>query len=246
MSRTLNYAVQRVMEKLDLDPINSINDSPDSILVAREAEDTLYDLFNRNDWPSQFSILEVESMGDTSNPTGLRLPENVTKVCSVRYNVTTASDTDTIYKELKELEPEEFLRRSYNLKSSDTDTQSSTYSSSEFFIKNDKMPEYFTVMDNSVILCDSFDNTVESTLQGAKTVCRAASVPTFVMDDDYVLPLDHKMFPLFLAELTSACSLELVRSPAPEAERRRNRGMSQLREHAYRTNMPNFKNNFGR
>ena len=44
MSRTLLYTVQRVLEKLNLDPVNSINDTEDALLISREAESTFYDL----------------------------------------------------------------------------------------------------------------------------------------------------------------------------------------------------------
>mgnify|MGYP003151822124 FL=1 len=50
MARTLLYTVQRVMEKLNLDPVNSISDSEDALLVSREAETTFYDMLTRGEW----------------------------------------------------------------------------------------------------------------------------------------------------------------------------------------------------
>lgn len=246
MTRTLLYLVQRVLEKLDLDPVNSINDSPDAILIAREAEDTYYDLVNRNEWPERYDLISVESVGDTGNPTALRLPDNTLNILSLRYDITTADDTDTVYRELIQLDPEDFLDKVYSRKDSDTNVVTAAYNGLPVYVYNDQQPQYFTVFDNEYIVLDSFDVAVETTVQGVKTVARGSSIPTFETTDAYVLPVDITTFPLYLAEVTAAASLALNGTNDMENERRRNRGMSRLRRSAYRTGTQSTKNNFGR
>ena len=158
MNRTLLYTVQRVLEKLDLDVVNSINDSPDAILVAREAEDTFYDLVNRNEWPERYDIIKAESVGDVLNPTALRLSDETLSILSVRYNVTDTDDTDTTYKELTQLSPEDFLDKVYLRKSSDTTVTTGSYKGIDIYVYNNKAPEYFTVFDNEYIILDSWDS----------------------------------------------------------------------------------------
>lgn len=246
MNRTLLYLVQRVLEKLDLDVVNSLNDSPDAILVAREAEDTYYDLVNRNEWPERYDILKVESVGDTANPTALRLPTDVLKVLSLRYDVTEAGEADKCYKELTQLSPEDFMDKVYSRNSSDTDVSTALYNGIELYVYNNCAPQYFTVFDNEYIVLDAWDSAIETTAQGTKTVARGSTIPTFETTDTYVLPVDVTTFPLYLAEVTAAASLALNGTNDQENERRRNRGISRLRRSANRTGTESLKNNFGR
>lgn len=246
MNRTLLYLVQRVLEKLDLDVVNSINDSPDAILIAREAEDTYYDLVNRNEWPERYDLINVESVGDTNNPTALRLSTDTLNILSLRYDVTTADDTDTIYRELIQLDPEDFLDKVYSRNDSETTTTTASYKGLDIYVYNDQMPTYFTVFDNEFLVLDSWDSAVETTVQGTKSVVRGSTIPTFETTDAYVLPVDITTFPLYLAEVTAAASLALNGTNDAESERRRNRGISRLRRSANRTGTQSTRNNFGR
>ena len=246
MSRTLLYTVQRVIEKLDLDPVNSINDSEDAILIAREAESTFYDLLSRNEWPDQYDLIEIESVSDIYNPTALRLPTNTTMVSSFRYDVTGPDDTETIIRQLEQVDTEEFLRRTYNRSSIDTDVTVVDYKDIPLYIYNNQAPSYFTTFDNELLIMDSWYQTIESTVQGSKSVVRASTIPTFQVDDDYTIPLEVTVYPLYLAELTAACSVMLNGTQAVEEERRRNRGISRLRQKAFRTDVDIKKNDFGR
>lgn len=246
MNRTLLYTVQRVLEKLDLDVVNSINDSQDAILVAREAEDTFYDLLSRDEWPDQIDLIEVESLGDTSNPTGLRLPTNTIKISSVRYDVTASGETETTIKELEQLSVEDFLDRVYNRSSSDTNVVTVDYKDIPLYVYNDKAPEFYTTFDNEQIILDSWYQDVETTVQGSKSVVRAMTVPTFQSSDSYVIPLEATVYPLYLSEVTAAASFSLNGTQSPEEERRRNRGISRLRRTAFRTGTQSLRNDYGR
>jgi len=246
MNRTLLYTVQRVLEKLDLDVANSINDSQDSILIAREAEDTFYDLVSRNEWPQRYDLINVESVGDTGNPSSLKLPVNVLNIEFLRYDVTESGETDTTYKELTQLSTQDFLDKIYSRKSSETNVTTASYKGIPLYIYNDQAPEYFTVFDNNYLVLDAFDSAIETTVQGVKSIVRGSSVPTFEITDAYVVPVDATTYPLYLSELTAACSMALNGAADPENERRRNRGISRLRRTAYRTGTESTKNSFGR
>jgi len=246
MNRTLLYTVQRVLEKLDLDSVNSINDSQDATLVAREAEDTFYDLLSRNEWPERFDLLEIESVIDTTNPTALRLPANVLNISSVRYDVTGPTDTEKTIKELKYLPPEDFLKMIYTRKPEDTEIFTSDYKDIPLYVYNDRAPEFYTTFDNEILVMDSWFSALEATLVGSKTIVRGSSVPTFLMTDEYIIEVDTVTYPLYLAEVAAASSYYLNGATSPEDERRRNRGISRLRRTAFRTDVQLKQNRFGR
>lgn len=246
MNRTLLYTVQRVLEKLDLDDVNSINDTQDAVLVAREAEDTYYDLINRNEWPERYDLIEVESVSDVTNPTALRLPDNVLNISSLRYDVTGPDDVETIVRELEQLDVEEFLDRMYARHSNDVDIVLADYKGIDLYVYNNQAPTFYTTFDNEYLILDSWYGSQESTVNGTKSIVRASSLPAFELVDEYVIPLEATTYPLYLSEVAAAVSLYLNGTQSPEDERRRNRGISRLRRKAFRTERQIKSNKFGR
>lgn len=246
MARTLNYTVQRVLEKLDLDVIDSINDSQDAILVAREAEDTFFDLLSRNEWPERHDLLEVESVSDTNLPTALRLPTKVLSISSLRYDVTTPEDDDSVIKTLEKLDVEDFLELVHSRNTSADEVVTASYKDIPIYLLNNQAPTYFTTFDNEMLVMDSWISAVETTVQGSKTIARGSFVPVWAHDDDFVIPLDNVTYPLFLSELTAACSVYLNGAQSLEDERRRRLGISRMRRKAFRVDQDLKKNLYGR
>lgn len=244
MQRTLLYTVQRVLEKLNLDPVNSINDTEDALLVTREAESTFYDLMTRAEWQDKNKVLEVESLADLAQPTALRLPDNVHNIAFLRYDVTTGTDVNKKVRQVKWLEPEDFLEKSYKLNTSNSNVQELDYEDVPLFIRDDKMPDYYTSFDNKVLILDSYDKTVEDTLNGSKSICHGKVIPTWSEVDEFVIPVQESLFPLYLSMLSSACSLYMNSQVSQEDERRQARGLSRMRREQIKTEMeyfPKFK-----
>lgn len=240
MSRTLNYTVQRVLEKLNLDPINSINDTEDAILVAREAESTFFDLLSRNTWPNQEKLIKVQSVSNTQNPTALILGEMVDQIESIRYNVTEDNSDQTVYRRMIWLEPDDFLQMVHSRNTENDNVDVALMDGIELFVYNDKMPEYYTSFDNKYLILDSYDKSVSSTLLGSKTICYGSVIPVWSVTDEYIIPVNERFYPLFLSALTSACSVMLLNTQNPEEERRQMRAISRLRQEAYRTEAESF------
>lgn len=244
MSRTLLYTVQRVLEKLNLDPVNGIADTEDSLLVAREAESTYYDLLTRAEWKANVDLLKVESLSDLTLPTGLRLPDDVSKVTSVRYDVTLPTDTQRVIKTIHWLEPEDFLEKSYTLGTDKASTVVCDYKGVPLFVRNDKQPSYYTSFDNETLILDSYGADVENTLIGSKAVCYGEVEPSWLETDTFVIPVQQSIYPLYLSMLSAACSLYMNSEVNQEDERRQARGISRMRREQNRTEMeyfPEFK-----
>lgn len=244
MSRTLLYTVQRVLEKLNLDPVNSINDTEDSLLVSREAESTFYDLMTRGEWQDKLDLLELNSVSDLSNPTALRFASEVHNISSLRYDITTEEDDYKRIREIKWLDPEDFLEKSYSLNTSNDGVEEVVYQDFPIFIRTDKMPDYYTSFDNTTLIFDSYDSETEDTLIGTKTICYGKAVPTWLQDDGFIIPVQDSVYPLFLSMLASACSFYMNSEVNQEDERRQQRGISRMRREQIRTELeyfPKFK-----
>lgn len=247
MDKTLLATVQRVLDKLNLDPVNSIDDTEDSLIIAREAETTFYDMLARADWPDTIDIVEVDSVSDLTNPTALRLAEDISYIDSLRYDVTLATDANRIIRKIFWLEPEDFLEKIYSRNTSNTNVVETVYKNIPLYIINDKMPEFYTSFDNELLILDSYDADTEDTLNGSKTICKAKTLPSWLHDDLFEIPTQDSVYPMFLASLTSACAQYLNSTISQEDERRQYRGISRMRRESIRTEMEKFpKFKYGR
>lgn len=243
MARTLLYTVQRVMEKLNLDPVNAISDSEDALLVSREAETTFYDMLTRGEWKQNLELLKVESVSDLNSPTVLRLPDNVSTIKSVRYDCT-YPDKNKDIRVIEWRSPEEFLTKSYSLNTDMDNVQGCEVSGHTVFVENNRMPLYYTSFDNEYLVFDAYVKDIEDTLNAAKTTCYGETTPSWLEEDTFVIPLQDNLYPLFLATLTSACSMYLNSEISQEDERRAARGISRIRREQARAEFeyfPKFK-----
>lgn len=163
------------------------------------------------------------------------------------------------YKEVKLLTIKDFIRmtNSFNLNDSDvgfynlTVPQNSNNLPQSFIIKyrNDKQPQYWTVMSNHFILFDSFDNTQDSTLQSSKTLGYGWVVPAFLMEDNFTPDLDEAQFPMLLQEAKSLAFLEIKQTVHPKAEKEVMRQLSSLQKFKFTAHRPDpidELRNFGR
>jgi len=244
MQRTLLYTTQRVLEKLNLDPVNGISDTEDALLISREAESTFYDLMTRAEWKDKVDLIEVNSVSDTNNPTALELGTETHTISSVRYDVTTADDDHKIIRRIRWQDPENFLENSYTYNTSKDNVKESTYGDIIFFVKNDEMPNYYTSFDNKTLILDSYDSSIESSLIGSKSIVYGETVPTWLQDDNFVIPVPDNLYPLYLSMLASACSIYMNSEVNQEDERRQARGISRMRREQIRTELeyfPKFK-----
>lgn len=247
MSRTLNYTVQRVLEKLNLDPVSSISDTEDSVLVSREAETTFYDMLTRAEWKSNLDLVKVESVSDLNNPTALRLKDKISSFGSIRYDVTTTEDEYKNIRTLVWLEPEDFLEKIFKNNTGKDHVQVVDYKGVSLFIDNDKMPDYYTSFDNEHLILDSYHKETEDTVVGSKTVAYAEVEPSWINTDEFIIPIQESLYPLYLSSLASACSVYMNSEVSREDERRQARGMSRMRREQNRTELEYFpKFHYGR
>lgn len=152
------------------------------------------------------------------------------------------------YGEVKLLTIEDFVNmvNSFNTLESDvesfnlvvTNAASGEPSSFIFNYKNNKIPQYFCVIQNYFIVFDSYDNTVDSTLQASKTLCLGWTVPVFEVNDSFIPDLDEAQVPLLLNEAKSLAFLELKNRQHQKAEQEVMRQLSSLSKFKALSNRP--------
>jgi hypothetical protein len=85
--------------------------------------------------------------------------------------------------------------------------------------RNDKSPDYWTIFNNRTIVFDSYDASVDTTLQASKTMCYGKLAHNFTMTDNWEIPLDSKYSSLLFNEAKATCFAELKQMPNARAEK---------------------------
>jgi hypothetical protein len=118
-----------------------------------------------------------------------------------------------------------------------------------FNYRNDKQPQFCTIIQNYYFIFDSFDKTQDSTLQTSKTLCQGFITPSWQMVDTFIPDLDDWAVPLLLNEAKAAAFYELKQTIHPHAEREIDRQWVALQKTKAIVNKPSWFDqlpNFGR
>ena len=202
MKLTLLELVQQILNKLNSDEVNSIGDTVESLQIANEVKTTYYDMIGNIELPYQYNLIPFEASLDTARPTHMIIPDNVDNFKWIQYNQGTAAEPD--YVEVDYLTPEQFILRvsSYNDTGDVLTVQD--YGGSYIVVGTADHPKYYTLFDDIHVVFDSYDNTVENTLQESKVRAFGQTIPTWSMTDDFIPDLPAKHFPQLLAEAAQA------------------------------------------
>jgi len=232
MKMTLLEAVQRVLSVLEFDPVNDIGDTVESMQIAEECRVAYMHLMSHRDWPHLCFKGSFDGLGDLTNPTTMRIPQDVSKIKWVRYN----------NKEVTYVEPEEFqdmVAKRIGLPNVNA----------EGFLTN-KDPTYWTTYDDTNIVFDGYDTNADDTLQQSKSVVYAVKVPSFSLSNGHVPDMPARMFPGWLADVKSSCFINMKQTANAKEEGRSKLGRTIMQNESRRNEKGearfNRKVNYGR
>lgn len=86
------------------------------------------------------------------------------------------------------------------------------------YFKTDAQPRYCTVLENSFVLFDQYDNAQDNTLQSSKTLAYGVKVPEFLLQDNFTPDIDDQQFPLLINEAKALAWFELRQMTHAKAE----------------------------
>lgn len=199
---TLLEIVQDILNDMDSDEVNSISDTVEATQIANICKSVFFDIITTTDLPEHVKLTKLSGLSNTAKPNYLDA-NSVSEIKEIRYNVSTDGGTD--YRLIEYIPPDEFLSRSYKRNSSETNIQivEDISTAVPLLIQNDKMPDYYTSFDDRYLCMDSYDNSVDTTLQTSKNMVLAIVPPSFTMIDSAVPTIDDTIFPYYLAEVKS-------------------------------------------
>lgn len=243
MKKTLLQIVQTILEVMDSEEVNSISDTTEAGQVATIVETVFYNMIATRKVPEHKELIKITALSDNTKPTHFQYPTNVKEVNWITYDK--SDDGTFLYSEVDWVEPEDFLNR--------TDRASDAYLSVEdvnagvkFRIRTDKQPDFYTSFDDEHIVMDSYDSSLEATLQESKTRAYGTKYPVFEKTDEYVPDVDADFFPMLLAESTSMCQSLLKGGSDPKTEQSARRQKSYHQNDLYKTKRGNVRNDYGR
>lgn len=244
---TLLEIVQDILSDMDSDTVNSITDSAESLQVAQIVKTTFFEIITEGEWPHLGGLFQITASADNTHPTSMILPDNVRYVEWLKYNKKKDIADRDVYSSVAYLEPEEFLTL-LNQRDSTSASVTPVVNSNAvtLFILNDTAPTYYTSFDNDTIVFDSFDLSLEDTLQVSKIQCYGYREPTFSVTDTFIPDLPSKAFPYLLAEAKSVSFNVLKQAANPKEEQRSTRQRRRLSQDRWRLEGGISYPNYGR
>lgn len=236
MRYTLLEMVQLILSAMDSEEVNSISDTVESDQVANLLKSVYYDIATDLELPEHETLFQLTASGNNALPCLMTVPSTVTKVRTIRYNTADSGDTYPNWTELEYKPFQDFLVDQQSLRentdgvgSQQVTLNGSTY---EILFRDDKQPQYFTTADDQQFFFDSYDSTIDTTLQASKTMCSGSVYPTFTLTDNFAPDLDPTQFSYFINRAKVRAFNELKQQANQEAagEARRQKIIVQKRK----------------
>jgi len=266
--QTLLDLTQNILFAMDSDPVNSISDTIEAMQVAHIIQDTFYEILSDRLWPRNKELLTMYPSTDAKQPTLMKLPPQVTEIDWIKYNKNTVEDLDKynqLVVDLIYMDPKPFLDMVYQRSSKNTTTTTSIgddlvqrevltsddivyqVNGRPVWAKTNKMPDYWTSVDDEYVLFDSFDDSQEDTITASRLTAYGYMEPVFELQDNHVPDLPVKAFPYLLSEAKSVAFNQIKQAANQKEEQRSSRQRRFLAREKFVTDGGiKFLNNFGR
>lgn len=225
---TLLEMTQRILSAMDSDDVNSIDDTVEAGQVATIIREAYEELVTQRDWMFLQARTNLTALGDTSNPTKMRIPTGVNKIVWIKYN-----KEDVYY-----LDP-----KSFQDLIDGREEQTGVVDANGYVINRD--PLYWTSFDDDYIYFDAYDSSAESSLTSAKAVAQCVMVADWTHEDDFIPTLPEKMFPLLVADAKGTAFLQLKQQANAKAETQARRGRARFQNEAKRAKVEEAVTNGG-
>jgi hypothetical protein len=201
---TLLEIVQDILSDMVSDEVNSIDDTVEAQSVAQIVKTCYLEMIAHRNWPHTRRLVQFESIVDLAKPTYLTLPSSLKELVSFEYDCRKFGEVNSNFKEIKYKHPDDFLRFVSMRKSSDSNVKSIVDTSGvKLLVYNDRAPDFYTSFDDTTIVCDSYDQGIDDTLQTSKTSAIAYMIPSWERSDTAIPDLPAEAFPALVAEAKS-------------------------------------------
>lgn len=255
MRYTLLQVVQLILSAMDSDEVNSISDTTEALQVANLCKSVYFDIATDLGLPEREGVVSLEASNDPDLPIQMTTPTTVVRVSWVKYNWQTSDQNNANYKDVRYLPLKNFVEMQLSLANGTTsNVAEATITSPEgqefkLMYRTDKGPQWYTCIGN-MVLFDSFDSSVDTTLQESKVLAGGIIYPAFDLDDSFEPPLNPTEFSYFVNKCKTRAFAELKQAQNAESasETRRQKIIVQKRKRRLPTltELQKLKSRYGR
>ena len=217
---------QNILSALDSDPVSSIDETVEAVQVAELVKEAYFELLSQRDWPFLFQLAPLQALGDTNNPTKMKIPDTWNKVKWVKYNK----------KEVTWVDPQTF-----NDIISNRVVQAGVINANGYVINQD--PQYWTSYDDQFLIFDGYNSSVDTTLQASKSSAYGTQQASWTHTDNFIPAIPEKFFPTLLAEAKSQAFVNLKQQSNAREERKATRGRMAMRNDSWKNENGEVKYN---
>lgn len=240
MKLTLLDLTQNILSSLSSDEVNSISDTTESMQVAEIIKTTYFNIISRAKMPSHSQLIQLDPSLDAASPVLMYVPEGIGRIEWIKYfnsNVSASPEPDG-YEYVTILPIQQFIDTVNRFNPNENnvasfvfnDTSNNYNGSYTFYYKNNRQPSLCTILSDYYIIFDSFDNTVDDTLQNSKSMAYGLVIPTWSMTDSFIPNLEDEQFALLLNEAKSLAFFELKQMVHTKAEQEAKRGWTSIQK----------------
>lgn len=210
MKYTLLQMTQMILGAMDSDEISSIADTTESARVAKIVEETYFYLVSELDLPPLETMFQLDEWADTTHPIVMTRPATTPRIQSIQYNVQLTGATNSDWKDIPYVTPDDFFSTADMLNADNTNITSNTFDeltlgdSIEIKYWNDRGPSYYTTLEDNFIIFDAIDTAVDTKMSAAKTRAFGYLETTVTQVDSTSFTMNEYQFSMFL----NACKVQ--------------------------------------
>lgn len=214
VKRTVLDVINSALIDMGRTQVNVLGGTPEATKVENICKDMYRHLLTRKLWPYQKKIIRLPAASDNTIPTSFIMPPDVVRLDRISYRVQEAGKT--VFKEIRYVEPDEFLSRAMRNNWNSTDSlEVTTPDGATIFVGTNADPSYWTSFDDKNIVMDSYDRAQSTTL--TESNCRAevsVIAPWPTSPHDYI-PIPGKYLPMYESMVKSAANIKVRQEASP-------------------------------
>lgn len=238
MRLTLLEMIQHILSAMGSDEVNNYNDTVESYMVAQIIQQVFYEAAVELNLPTHQSMFELNASNDNLLPALMYKPSNALRIDKIYYDNREDGATYANMVECQYLPLDQFISLQRGLSESTSNVGEMNVSNNgethTIMFSTNAPPRFYTTSDDYTILFDSYDSSVDTTLQKAKSLAHGHVYPTFTLSNTFVPDVDAAQFPYLLAKAKTRAFNEIKQTLNQEsaAEARRQKIVLQKRKFA--------------
>ena len=244
---TLLEIVQEILNDMDGDNVNDISETVESEQIASLVRSAFREMTDELDFPHQMELFTLTGSGNTNIPTHMTLPDSISKIEWIKYDVREDVGDPVVYQTIGYLAPYDFVTMCNMRDSSDT-TNIQTVTDTggvPLLIRKDQAPRWWTSFDDEHVVFDAYLIDVDSSLQTSKNICYGARRPTWTHTNAAIPDLPEQLFSLLVAR-AKAAAFALYKMPNAKVERKERKLNIRASRNKWRQRMTHEGVDYGR